>query len=154
MRIPRITILSALLLALFALPRAQAYSNDDALLDPAQLTQLEARADHAAPKEQCFLLTELVHNYTAIAGKELADGETEKATATLKRVQGYVARIHAGLARDTSKVKNAEMLMHTTARSLGEYLHHASADDKVVVEATLKQLEKVNDELLAQVFTH
>ena len=153
MRLPRVVFLSLLLL-LFAIPAAHAYSSDDALLDSTQLTQLEAKAEHAAAKEQCFLYTELVHNYTAIAGKELASGETEKANATLKRVQGFATRIHAALARDTSKLKNAEMLLHTATRSLGESLHHASSEDKEMVESTLKQLDKVNEELLAQVFAH
>ncbi len=153
MRLPRIAILSALLLFPL-LPAAHAAASDDVLLDATQLTQLEAKAEHAAAKEQCFLYTELVHNYTAIAGKQLAEGETEKAGATLKRVQGFAAHIHAALARDTSKLKNAEMLLHTASRNLGEYLHHASNEDKAMVEATLRQVEKINDELLAQVFAH
>lgn len=151
MRLPRISFLAVLLLFL-VLPAARA--SDDTLLDATQLTQLEAKAEHAAAKEQAFLYTELVHNYTAIAGKQLAEGETEKAGVTLKRVQAFTARIHAVLAHDTSKLKNAEMLMHSASRNLGEYLHHASDDDKAVLETTLKQLEKVNDELLAQVFAH
>ena len=153
MRLPRVSVLSLLLL-LFAIPRAHAFSSDDVLLDTVQLVELEAKAEHAAAKEQCFLYTELVHNYTAIASKQLADGDTDKANATLKRVQGFATRIHAALTRDTSKLKNAEMLLHTATRSLGETLHHASSEDKVIVEATLKQLDKVNDELLAQVFAH
>ena len=153
MQLPRIAILSVLLL-FPVLPSAHAASSDDALLDATQLTQLEARAEHAAVKEQCFLYTELVHNYTAIAGKQLAEGETEQASATLKRVQNYAAHIHTALAHDTSKLKNAEMLIHIASRNLGEYLHHASTEDKAMVEATLRQVEKVNDELLAQVFAH
>ncbi len=152
MRLPRTSILSLLLL--LAMPVAHASSSDDALLDATQLSQLEAKAEHAAAREQCFLYTELVHNYTAIAGKQLAEGETEKASATLKRVQGFAVRVHTALARDTSKLKNAEMLLHNASRSLGECLHHASDEDKAMVESTLKQLDKVNEELLAQVFSH
>ncbi len=154
MRLPRVSILGLPLLPLVVFLASPACASDDLLLDSTQLTQLEAKAEHAAQKEQCFLYTELVHNYTAIAGRQLADGETEKASATLKRVQGFTTHIHASLVHDTSKLKNAEMLVHTASRNLGEYLHHASADDKVMLESTLKQLEKVNDELLAQVFAH
>lgn len=153
MRLPRIAILSVLLLFL-AIPAARAASSDDTLLDAAQLSQLELRAEHAAAREQCFLYTELVHNYTAIAGKQLAEGDTEKANASLKRVQGFASHIHSALARDTSKLKNAELLIHAASRNLGEYLHHASDEDKAMVQATLRQVEKVNEELLAQVFAH
>lgn len=153
MRLPRVPLLFSSLLAL-AMPLAGTASGEDVVLDQTQLTQLEAKAEHAAMKEQCFLYTELVHSYTAIAGKQLAEGETEKASATLKRVQGFAMHIHTGLARDTSKLKNAEMLLHAASRNLGEYLHHASAEDQEIVASTLKQLDKVNEELLAQVFAH
>ena len=152
MRFLRLSLLPLLLL--LVVPAARATSPDDVDTDPGVLTVLESRADHAAPREQCFLYTELVHAYTQVAGKQMADGEMEKASATLKRIQGFAAHIHMTLANDTRRVKNAEMLMHNASRHLGEYLHHVSTDDKAVVESTLKQLNRVNDELLAQVFAH
>lgn len=148
--LPRILTLALIALPLAALPARAA----EPLFDEAQLTQLEVRAEHAAAREQCFLFTELIHGYAQIAGKQLAEGDTEKASATLQRVQGFAARIHAVLARDTRQLKNAEMLVHNASRSLGECLHHASSDDKAMVASTLKQLDKVNEELLAQVFAH
>ncbi len=44
--------------------------------------------------------------------------------------------------------------MHNTTYRLGQVLHLVSGDDKVTVQETLKQLDQVNDEILAQVFTH
>ena len=133
---------------------AFAAGTNDSLTDPGALSQLEQRAEHASAREQCFLYTELVQGYTQVAGKQMADGDMDQASATLKLVQSYATRIHMGLARDTKRLKNAEKMMHAASRSLGEYLHHVSLEDKAVVESTLRQLEKVNDELLAQVFTH
>ncbi len=133
---------------------AFAAGTNDTLTDPGALSQLEQRAEHASAREQCFLYTELVQGYTQVAGKQMADGDMDQASATLKLVQSYATRIHMGLARDTKRLKNAEKMMHAAARSLGEYLHHVSLEDKAVVESTLRQLEKVNDELLAQVFAH
>jgi len=46
------------------------------------------------------------------------------------------------------------MLMHNTTFRLGQYLHLVSGDDQATVKDTLKQLNQVNDELLAQVFNH
>jgi hypothetical protein len=51
-------------------------------------------------------------------------------------------------------LKTAEELMHHTTFKLGEFLHLVSDDNKDTVQATLKQLDQVNDELLAQVFSH
>ena len=141
------------ILSFAVLPAARA-SSDSLDLDAAGLAQLEVKALHAEPRDQCFLYTQLVQGYTDVAGKQMAAGEMEKASATLKRVQGFAEHIHMGLARDTKRLKNAEMAMHTASRHLGQYLHLVSDEDKTVVESTLKQLDKVNEELLAQVFAH
>ena len=113
------------------------------------IAQLEQRASQASPREQCFLYTELVHTMTAKAGKEISDGDTEDAAVTLKKVNFYAHLIHINLARDTKRLKNAEMLMHNTTYRLGQYLHLVSGDDKATVQDTLKQLDQVNDELLS-----
>jgi hypothetical protein len=129
-------------------------ASDEAILNPEALAQLEQRATQASPREQCFLYTELVHNMTARAGQQISNGETEEAAATLKKVNLYAHLIHLNLARDTKRLKNAEMLMHNTTYRLAQVLHLVSGDDKKTVQDTLKQLDQVNDELLTQVFTH
>jgi hypothetical protein len=121
---------------------------------PETLRTLEQRASEAKPREQCFLYTELVHVMTEKAGKEINDGDTEQAAATLKQIDKYAHLIHLNLARDTKRIKNAQMLMHNTTYRLGQYLHLVSGDDQVTVKDTLKQLNQVNEELLAQVFSH
>jgi hypothetical protein len=131
-----------------------ASSADQAIPTPEAITQLEVRASEAKPREQCFLYTELVHAMTAKAGKEISDGDTEQAAATLKQINRYAHLIHLNLARDTKRLKNAEMLMHNTTYRLAQYMHLVSGDDKQTVQDTLKQLNQVNDELLTQVFSH
>jgi len=118
------------------------------------LAQLEQRAREAKPREQCFLYTELVHTMTEMAAKEISDGETEQAATTLQKVNQYAHLIQMNLARDTKKIKDAQMLMHHTTYRLAQYLHLVSADDQKSVQDTLKQLNQVNEELLAQVFQH
>ena len=121
---------------------------------PEALQQLEQRASDAKPREQCFLYTELIHVMTEKAGKEISDGDTDQAAATLKQIDKYAHLIHLNLARDTKRLKSAEMLMHNTTYKLGQYLHLVSGDDQKIVKDTLKQLDQVNDELLTQVFSH
>jgi hypothetical protein len=124
------------------------------ILDDQAIMQLEQRAEQANPREQCFLYTELVSAMTEVAGKQIKDGDTDRATATLKKVANYANRIHMNLARDTKRLKNAEMLMHRTTYRLTEYLHLASTEDKPTLQAALKQLSQVQRELLTQVFNH
>ncbi|MCU1321602.1 MAG: hypothetical protein JWM43_1251 [Acidobacteriaceae bacterium] len=129
-----------------------ASSIDDTIPTPQLILQLEQRASLASPKEQCFLYTELVHSMTELAGKQMLDGDVDHASATLKKVEHYAHLIHLGLARDAKRLKNAELLMHHTTHRLGDYMHAASGDDRTVLQATLKQLDQVQDEILNQVF--
>ena len=136
----------------FSLPAHAAI--DETVPTPETLADLAQRAQQAKPREQCFLYTELVHRMTEKAGKEIVNGDTDQAAATLKLVNQYAHLIHMSLANDTKRLKTAEELMHHTTYKLGEFLHLVSGDDKDTVQATLKQLDQVNDELLAQVFSH
>lgn len=152
-RIVPLAIAGFALLVLLA-PTVYAAGMDESVPPPEVLTQLEQRASQANPREQCFLYTELVHVMIEKAGKEIADGDTDQANATLKAVSEYAHLVETSIAKDTKRLKNAEELMHHATYRLGEYLHLAPDDDKPTLEATLKQLDQVNDDLLNQVFRH
>jgi hypothetical protein len=139
---------------LFAIPAHAASGNAESIPTPQALADLEQRATHAQPREQAFLYTELVHEMTEEAGRQLSDGDAEQAAATLKKVNRYAHLIHLNLAHDTKQIKNAEMLMHHTTYRLAQFLHLVNGDDKKNVQDTLAQLDQVNDELLNQVFDH
>ncbi len=129
-------------------------SIDEAIPSADALVQLQQRASEARPREQCFLYTQLVHAMTEKAGKEISDGEAEEAASTLKDVNRYAHLIQMNLARDTKRIKDAQVLMHHTTYKLAQYLHLVSGDDQQTVKDTLKQLDQVNDQLLSQVFNH
>jgi hypothetical protein len=137
-----------------AIPAHASAADKDSAFTPQALADLEQRADRAKPREQAFLYTELVHQMTEQAGRQISSGETEQAAATLKQVNRYAHLIHLNLARDTKQVKNAEMLMRTTTYRLGQFLHLVNGDDQKTIQDTLAQLDQVNEELLTQVFQH
>ena len=150
----RFAFLLSLPLLLSLTTPAQAASIDDNLPTAEAITQLELRAQQANPRDQCFLYTELVHVMTEMAGKEMLNGDVDQATASLKKVNAYAKLIHMDMTSNSKRLKNAEELMHHTSYRLGEYLHKASNEDRDTLQATLKQLDQVHDELLAQVFKH
>jgi hypothetical protein len=125
---------------------------DESLITPEAIHQLEQRALTASPRDQCFLYTELVHSMTELAGKQMLAGDTDQATATLKRVDHYAHLIHAALASNDKRLKNAEMIMHHTVQRLTDYMHAASYEDQATLKITLKQLDQVHSEMLSQVF--
>jgi hypothetical protein len=134
-------------------PRA-AFAATDKILDTQQIAALESRAAQAGPKEQCFLYAELAHSMTELAGQQLNAGDDQDASASLKAVQKYTAKIHMNVADDAKKLKNAEILMRHTAFRLKEIMMGASLDDRPTLESTLKQLNQVQSEMMLQVFKH
>ena len=136
----------------FALP-AHAAANES-IPTPEALAQLELRAAHAKPREQCFLYTELVHGLTAQAAAQLAADDTDHAAVTLRQIDHFVPLIHLNLTRNSNRLKDAEKLLHDTTFRLGQLLHLVNGDDRATVQDTLRQLNQLNDELLTQVFTH
>jgi hypothetical protein len=136
----------------FNLSCVRAFAIDDRIPDPQALAALMLKADQAQPKEQCFLYAELVHDMTELAGQQMNAGDGDHASATLRLIQKYAEKIHMGVAEDGKKMKNAEQLMRHTSFRLTGILNAASYDDRQALQATLKQLEQVQTELMLQVF--
>ena len=149
-----VTLLLPLPLLLSLSTPAYASSNDENILDAQAVAQLELRAQQAGPRDQCFLYTELVNTMTEIAGRQMLNGDVGQASDTLKKVNHYAQLIHMDMASNSKRLKNAEMLMHHTTYRLGEYLHKASSEDQDTIKVTLKQLDQVHEELLAEVLKH
>lgn len=131
---------------------ARAMATEEVLLDTVAITQLEQQAANAQVKEQCFLYTQVLHSLTEIAGKQLADGEDDQAATTLKHIDSVTAKIQQALARDTKRLKNAEMLMEHTTRRLSDMLHITSGDQRANLQSTLQHVNALQSQLLNQVF--
>jgi len=131
---------------------ALASSFDDKVPDQQSIDALEQRALNAQPKEQCFLYAQLVHQMIELSARQIASGEPEKATGLLKRAQEFTHRIHMALAGNDKRLKDAQILLRHTAFRLAEMLHANSFDDRPLVEQTLAQLNRAQDEAMLQVF--
>lgn len=131
-----------------------AHGLSDRVPDAHQLAQLEAKAAIASPNEQPYLYAELVHSMTEVATAQYQAGDDQQAAESLKSAQGYASKIHMNLLHDAHKLKNAEILIRHTAFRLHELLSGASMETRPALEATIQQLNKVQSEMLAQVFHH
>jgi hypothetical protein len=120
--------------------------------DPTALATLQVKADQAQPRDRCFLYAKLVSQMTDLAGRQFLSGDSGRASETLKRVQLYAEKIHTGVANDSKKLKDAELLMQRTSFRLKDILNGASFEDRQALEATLKQLNAVQAQLMTQVF--
>jgi hypothetical protein len=119
---------------------------------PSALATLQAKADQAQPRDRCYLYAELVSQMTDLAGHQFSSGDSEQASETLKLVQQYAEKIQIGVGDDSKKLKNAELLVRRTSFRLKDILGGASLEDRETLEATLKQLNQVQSQLMTQVF--
>ncbi len=147
----RISPAYLVLLSALSIP-ACATTFDDRIPDQQSIDALELRATQAQPKEQCFLYAQLVHEMVEFSARRLAEGDTEKAVGLLKRAQEFTHRIHMAIAGNDKKLKDAQILLRHTAFRLTELLHAGTYDDRPLVEQTLAQLNKAQDETMLEVF--
>ena len=119
---------------------------------PGALATLQAKADQAQPRDRCYLYAELVSQMTDLAGHQFSSGDSGQASETLKLVQLYAEKIQIGVADDSKKVKDAELLVRRTSFRLKDILGGASLEDRETLEATLRQLNQVQAQLMTQVF--
>ena len=120
--------------------------------DPTALAALQVKADQAQPRDKCFLYAKLVSQMTDLAGQQFHSGDSRAALEILKRVQQYAEKIYIGVANDSKKLKDAELLMRRTSFRLKDILNEASFEDRQALEAMLTQLNQVQAQLMTQVF--
>jgi hypothetical protein len=130
-----------------------AYASASRLDDsPTALAALQAKADQAQPRDRCFLYAELVSQMTDLAGQQFNSGDSGQASETLRLVQRYAEKIHMGVADNSKKLRDAELLVQRTSFRLKGILSGASYEDRPALEVTLKQLNEVQVQLMMQIF--
>lgn len=145
--------LAALLaLSLMVVPVC-AFSSDNKIPDEDRLDALEAKANLAQPREQCFLYAELVQQMTELSARQYAAGNVAKADGLLKKIQQFSEKIHLSLASNDKRLKHAQILLSNTAFRLKEMLHASDFQDRPLVEKTLAQVNQAQNEAMMQVFS-
>lgn len=127
-------------------------ANPGKVPDMQALTALAAKAEQATPKERCYLYAELVSGMTELASQQMSAGDASAAAASLKAIQGYTAKIHGEVNNNSKKLKDAQIMMRRTAFRLKDLMMNASIDSQPDFEATLKQLDQVQSQMMLAVF--
>ena len=122
--------------------------------NPTALAALQTKAEQAQPRDKCFLYAKLVSQMTDLAGQQVHSGDSGQASQTLKLVAQYAEQIDIGIAEDSKKLKDAEVLMQRTSYRLKDILNEASYEDRQALESTLMQLNQVQAQLMVEVFKH
>jgi hypothetical protein len=146
---PRFVAVAVVISTLSSTHVLAASSVDD---NPAALAALQVKADHAQPRDRCFLYATLVSRMTDLAGNQFNSGDSGQASETLKAVQQYAEKIHTDVVDDSKKLRDAELLMRRASFRLQDILSEASYEDRESLQATLKQLNQVQTQLMTEVF--
>ena len=113
---------------IFILPLANAYASPSGVDNSSiAVAALQAKADQAQPRDRCFLYAELVSRLTDLAGWQFNSGDSVQASETLRLVQ-------------------------RTSIRLKDILSEASYEDRPALEAALRQLNQVQEQLMTQFF--
>jgi len=147
----RIKPIAVILLSALSIP-AYSASFDNKTPDEQSITALEQRAALAQPREQCFLYAQLVHEMIEFSAAQYAAGDVQKATGFLKRAQEFTHKITSALAVNDKKLKDAQILLRHTAFRLNEWLHESNSEDRPLLEQTLAQLNRAENDTMLQVF--
>jgi hypothetical protein len=147
-----VRLVALLALSLMMVPVC-AFSSDTKVPDEERIDALEAKANQAQPREQCFLYAELVQQMTELSARQYAAGDVAKADGMLKKIQQFALKIHLSLASNDKRLKHAQILLSNTAFRLKELLHSSDFDDRPLVEKTLAQVNQAQNEAMMQVFS-
>ena len=126
----------------------------EAVLDATELSTMEGKAAVAEPRERCFLYTELLHEWTELAGRNLAAGDDSAAALAMQHADSNAAKLKEAISRDSKRLKNAELLLEHSVHRLSDMVRVATMDQHDAMQAVLRHVSSVHDDLLAAVFTH
>ncbi len=130
----------------------RALSADNIQPTQQSIDALEARADQAQPREQCFLYAQLVQQMTELSIRQYAAGDVTRASGLLKHIQRITQKIQRTLADNDKRLKDAQILLSRTAFRLNEMLQASSIEDRPLVQQTLAQVSDVKNATMLQVF--
>lgn len=116
------------------------------------LALMERRATEAASDEQCYLYAELVNGTVEYSAHQYASGKVDEAKKSLKRTQLFTQRIRTMLKGNVKRLKRAEILLGRAAFRLTDFLHGSSSEDRQLVSETLTGVERVDEEVIEQLF--
>src|ERR1700734_595344 len=83
---------------------ACAAPSDSSLPDQQSITALEARANQAQPREQCFLYSQLVQQMTELSISQYQAGNVSRATGLLQHIQMIAKKIHLSVTDNDKRL--------------------------------------------------
>jgi len=116
------------------------------------LDALKARAENAKPQDQAHLFATIARREVNEADRLYTEGNITNATEAVDEVVHYAARATEAAQKSGKHLKDTEILLRTTSRRLDDVGRTLNFDDRPYVEAAVKQVEKLRQQLLDHMF--
>lgn len=116
------------------------------------LDALKARAENARPQDQVHLFAEIARREVNEADRFYTAGDIAAATQAVDDLVRYATRATDAAQKTGKHLKETEILLRSTARRLDDVRKTLNFDDRPYVEAAVKQVEKLRQQLLDQMF--
>ena len=116
------------------------------------LEALKARAESARAQDQGLLFAQIARREVAEADRFYTEGDIAKAKQAVDDVVAYAGRASEAAQKSGKHLKNTEISLRETGRQLDDVRKTLSFEDRPYVEAAVKHVEKLRQELLERMF--
>jgi len=116
------------------------------------LEALKARAESARLQDQGPFFAAIAHREVDEADRFYTQGDIAKAQQAVDEVVRYATRAAEAAQKSGKHLKDTEILLRQTGRRLEDVRKTLNFEDRSYVEAAVKQLEKLRQKLLEQMF--
>ena len=89
-----------------------------------------------------------------MAGREIAAGNDDAARFAMQQADADAAKLKVAIARDSKRLKNAELILEHSVRRLSDMMRVTTMDQREVMQTVFRHVSSVHDDLLEAVFAH
>src|SRR5262249_7150082 len=115
------------------------------------LEQLKAQTDRA-DDDQAKTCAQFAERLISVANKQFSDGKSVKNQTTVQKILKYATRAHNLVIKNRKKMKNTEIHLRRSRRTLKNMRRTLAAKDHPPIEAVEKKLKQFGQKILEAMF--
>src|SRR5258708_5251396 len=118
----------------------------------AHIEELKQKIAHDSEREICVHSAHLVRDLVEQFNTEINASQLQPAQQTLDQIGTYADKARETGAKSHHKIKEAELVLHKSARRLTDIAQAMSVEDRPAVMLIVKRIEAADHALLKEVF--
>jgi hypothetical protein len=118
----------------------------------AHIEELKQKIAHDSEREICVHSAQLVRDLVEQFNTEINTGQLQPAQQSLDQIGSYADKAREAASKSHHKLKEAELVLHKSARRLSDIAQAMSVEDRPAIMLIVKRIEAADDALLREVF--